>query len=86
MLALGSSAKAWTGSISAGLLAEYVKPSIDYGIGIGMRQLEAATGVPVPESMASGLGALLLVAIIWPIIHFIPNSGGKNDPTQNAGA
>lgn len=87
-LALSTSAKAWTGSISAAAFAEYAKPTIDYVLGIVMDKLEAATTVPVPEAMERGLSMIVMAGILWPVIHYTRNISKEsgNDPTSSAGS
>lgn len=87
-LALSTSAKAWTGSISAAAFGEYVKPTVDYILDIAMDKLEVATAVPVPETMEGGLSMIMMAAVLWPIIHYTRNATkeSKNDPTSSAGS
>lgn len=87
MLGLKTSAKAWTGGLTAAAFAEYVKPTTDYFLGIGLDKLALWTGVPIPDGMASGLSALVMFGLVGFVIHKMPNASPKGiDPSNDAGA
>ncbi len=83
------SAKAWTGGISAALIAEYIEPSVRWGLDIASDALEQCCQRPMPEAMQSGLTMLALAGIVGLIIYFVPNAQTKgeiNAPSSSAGA
>lgn len=89
MLGLQTSAKAWSGGLTAAAFSEYVKPTLDYFLGIGLDKLDNWTGVPIPEGMASGLSALAMFGLVGLVIHLVPNAEKlpkADDPGNSAGA
>lgn len=68
-----TSAKAWSGGLTAALVAEYLKPTMDWGIGLGSRSLETCCSAPLPEAAQAGLSMLAIALIVGSVTHWIPN-------------
>lgn len=68
-----TSAKAWSGGLTAAIAAEYAKPTIEWAIALGSRALERCCDAPLPEAAQTGLVMLTIGTAVAIVTHWIPN-------------
>lgn len=68
-----TSAKAWTGGLSAGLFAEYAKPIVDWGIYKASLKLEACCTLGMPDPVQQSVSVIVMAAVVGAVIHWTAN-------------
>jgi hypothetical protein len=72
-----TSAKAWTGGLTAGVVYEYLSPVYDWLVSLASKSLEACCSAPMPEAAQGGLSALLVGVTVGVAVHYMPNAQPK---------
>lgn len=73
-----TSAKAWTGGLTAGVVYEYLSPVYDWLVTLASNGLDACCATPMPEAAQGGLSALLVGVTVGAVVHWIPNFSGQS--------
>lgn len=68
-----TSAKAWTGGLTAALIYEYLNPVVAWLTTLASNGLDACCGAPMPEAAQSGLSALVVAVAVGAVVHLVPN-------------